>query len=228
MNKSALLRRILTASPRVAFTATLASLTLVFSSSVFAQGGRNPNAVPIFKSGGADRSAQTRRPPQALSALDLKKLAGQVGSEPGSVYVKLTVQEPSAANRGALVLVDPVLVEGGQNYASWGPPSSSTNFLGAKGSLNLWLRPATGKKYLIDCAVESSSPEAHFVVSGPAGTAPMTVDAIPGGQHLTVVLEATDNKWQEFQVHGVGTKKNQTSVMTPVDWTLYYCEVTNL
>lgn len=212
----------------IAISAMLALAVLTPASLLSAQGVRNPGNVQVFKSAGGDRSAQTRRPPPALGALDLKKLAGQVGSEPGAVYARLSVQEPSVPNKAALVLVDPVLVEGGQNYVSWGPPTSTANFLGAKGSLNLWLRPATAKKYLVDCAVESPSAGAHFVVTGPGGTAPMTVDAIAGGQHLSFIVDAADNKWQEFQVHGVGTKQNQTSVMSSVEWTLYYCEVTNL
>jgi hypothetical protein len=194
-----------------------------------AQGGnqtRRQDGIHVFKGGGRNRLGRKPPGPTSLSALDLKKLAGLVGSAPGSVYVKLSPQEPSATNRAVLVFVSPKLVETGLNYATWGPPGS-INGQGAQGSLMLWLRPATGGKYLIDCAVESSSPNAYFVVTGSNGSAPMEVKAVAGGQHLTFVLQATDNDWQSFQITGNGTK-NQLGVSSDVDWTFYSCEVTNL
>lgn len=201
------------------------SLTLGSPGKLSAQGGggKTQGNIHVFKGGGGDRSTQGRKPPRAprvLNQLDLKTLAGLVGSEPGTVYAKLTPQAPSVTNRGALVFVSAKIVEGGENYATWGPPSSI-------GGLALWLRPSTGKKYLIDCAVESPSQGAHFSVQGPTGTAPMQVDAIPGGQHLTFVLDATDNKWQQFQINGGGSK-TRIGFSTDVDWTFYSCEVTNL
>jgi hypothetical protein len=214
----------------IALVTLLGCLIAASPSKVLAQGvdrGKRQDGIHVFKGGGRDRSVG-RRPggPTSLTALDLKKLAGMVGSAPGSVYVKLSPQEPSATNRGVLVFVNPKLVETGLNYATWGP-SGNINFQGAQGSLMLWLRPATGSKYLIDCAVESSSPNAHFVVTGPNGTAPFDVKAIAGGQHLTFVLEATDNKWQPFQLTGTGTK-SQYGISSDVEWTFYSCEVTNL
>jgi hypothetical protein len=196
---------------------------------LLAQGGDRSNrqdGIHVFKGGGRDRSTVRKPGPTALGALDVKKLAGLVGSAPGTVFVKLTPQDPSAVNRGVLVFVSPKLVETGLNYATWGPPSS-INAQGAEGSLMLWLRPATGNKYLIDCAVESSSPGAHFVVTGPSGTAPLQVGAIAGGQHLIFVLDATDNKWQPFQITGSGNK-SQYGISSDVEWTFYSCEVTNL
>jgi hypothetical protein len=47
----------------------------------------------------------------------------------------------------------------------------------------------------------------------------MKVDAIPAGQHLTFVLDATDNNWVSFQISATGGA---------AEWTLYSCEVTNL
>jgi hypothetical protein len=197
----------------------------------------------------------------SLSALDLKKLAGLVGSAPGSVFVKLTPKDPSVAYRGALVFVSPTLVEGGENYAVWGKPTSggkpnlsslaeaaakdnilnaqkeqggkkssgqnSAPVLGSEGSLVLWLKPEAGKKYLIDIAVQSSSSGARFRVLGPSGTAPMELDALPQGQHITFVLVATNDQWQAFQLIGTGTNFVQ-NLYTRMEWAFYSCEVTNL
>ena len=208
---------------------TLVGCLVAPPSKVLAQGtdrSKRDEAIRVFKGGGRDRPSRKPAGPASLSALDVKKLAGMIGSAPGSIYVKLSPQEPSVTNRGVLVFVNPKLVETGLNYATWGPPGN-INFQGAQGSLMLWLRPATGAKYLVDCAVESSSPNAHFVVTGPQGTAPLDVVAIAGGQHLIFVLEATDNKWQPFQITGTGTK-SQYGTSSPVEWTFYSCEVTNL
>jgi hypothetical protein len=41
------------------------------------------------------------------------------------------------------------------------------------------------------------------------------------------VLDATDNKWQGFQIRGVGSK-NKYGVGTKMEWTFYSCVVTNL
>ena len=183
------------------------------------------DAVHVFKGSGGVRPTTAGSGPGMLNAATLKILAGQVGSTPGTVYVKLTPQSPSVTNRGALVFDSAKLVEGGQSYATWGPG----DFGGSVGALWLWLRPSAGKKYLIDCAVRSASPQARFWVTGPAGTAPMMVDAIPAGQHLTFVLDATDNNWVSFQISGVGAAgqlKGLTS--SRVEWTFYSCEVTNL
>jgi hypothetical protein len=195
----------------IALVTLLGCLIVSSPRTLLAQGGdrsKKQEGIQVFKGGGRDRSTMGRKGPTSLSALDVKKLAGLVGSAPGSVYVS------------------PKLVETGLNYATWGPPGN-INFQGAQGSLMLWLRPATGGKYLIDCAVESSSPNAHFVVTGPNGTAPLDVKAIAGGQHLTFVLESTDNKWQPFQITGTGTK-SQYGISSTVEWTFYSCEVTNL
>ena len=189
--------------------------------------GRSPDAIHVFRGGGGARSTAASPGPGMLNPATLKILAGQVGSTPGTLYVKLTPQSPSVTNRGALVFDSPKLVEGGQNYAIWGsqaPPAG-----GSKGSLWLGLRPAAGKKYLIDCAVRSDSPQASFAVTGPAGTASMKVVAVPGGQHLTFVLDATDNNWVPFQISGTGVPGNFGGMTSsPVEWTLYSCEVTNL
>ena len=205
-----------------------ACVVLGSPSKLLAQGNAQGN-IHVFKSGGGDRSSMGRKPPPApavLTQLDLKKLAGMVGSEPGSVYAKLTPQNPSATNRGALVFLNPTLVEGGENYATW-VASGSIISGGSEGGLALWLRPGTGKKYLIDCAVESPSQGAHFIVSGPSGNAAAQFEAVPGGQHLSFVLYATDNKWQKFQITAAGLK-SRLGVSTGVDWTFYSCEATNL
>ena len=59
---------------------------------------------------------------------------------------------------------------------------------------------------------------------GPDGTAPMNVGAIAGGQRLTFVLYATDNKWQSFRVAHLSS----TPLPAFLKWTFYSCEVTNL
>jgi hypothetical protein len=230
MRETALGCRVFAPFLRIVILTLPAFLILCLPSRLSAQGGNRSNtqgSIHVFKGAGTDRSTRGRKPaPTSLNALDLKTLAGMVGSQPGTTFVKLTAQDPSVTNRGALVFVSPKLVEGGENYATWGPPAG-INPVGSEGGLALWLRPATGKKYLIDCAVESPSKGAHFVVTGPSGTAPLQVDAIAGGQHLSFVLDATDNKWQHFQINGVGTK-NSTGMSTDVEWTFHSCEVTNL
>ena len=207
--------------------ALLTLLMITSSQQLFADtfGRSKPDAIHVFRGGGGVRPTAPSPAPGILNAAALKTLAGQVGSTPGTVYVKLTPQSPSVTNRGALVFDSPKLVEGGQNYAIWGAGEAPVG--GSKGALWLWLRPSTGKKYLIDCAVRSTSPQAKFTVTGPAGTAPMKVDAIPAGQHLTFVLDATDNNWVSFQISGVGAPK-QVIGSSPVEWTFHSCEVTNL
>ena len=222
-------------SPRafvIALMTLIASL-LVMAPPHLAQGGGGQRGLQVFKGGGGDLSTAARKSaPPPLTALDVKTLAGIVGSEPGSAFAKLTPHEPSIGGRAALVFVDPKLVETGQNYAVWGPPQTQVNAVGADGSLMLWLKPMAAHRYLIDCAVASTSPHARFVVNGPSGTAPMEVEAIPAGQHLTFVLDATDNKWLSFRISGTGEKKNiagvQSWLVSPVEWTFYTCEITNL
>jgi hypothetical protein len=219
MKKSSLACWVFASSLHIVMITLSACLIICPPSKLLAQGTQGN--IHVFKGAGTDRSPRGRKPsaPTSLNVLDLKKLAGMVGSEPGTIFVKLTAQAPSVTNRGALVFVSPKLVEGGENYASWGA--------GILGSLALWLRPATGKKYLIDCAVESPTKDAHFTVTGPSGTAPMQVGAVSGGQHLTFVLDATDNKWQHFEISGVGTR-TQIGMATGMEWNFYSCEVTNL
>jgi hypothetical protein len=207
--------------------ASMVLLTAALSSALLAQGGgRKSGAVPVFK-GGANRSTPGRRPPPAPVSLSLDAIKNLIGGEPGAIFVKLTPKDPSVINRGALVFVSPTLVEGGENYATWGPSSANVSFFGSEGHLALWLRPAAGKKYLIDCAVQSGSEGAVFSITGPSGTAPMQVAGVAGGQHLTFVLDATDNKWQGFQIRGVGSK-NKAGFGSKMEWTFYSCDVTNL
>jgi len=211
-------------------TIVLLALQITSAQQLFADTfarGKGPDAIHVFRGGGGIRPTTPNPGPGVLNPAALKILAGQVGSTPGTVFVKLTPQSPSVTNRGALVFDSPKLVEGGANYAIWGAQVSP--FGGSKGALWLWLRPSAGKKYLIDCAVQSASPQARFAVTGPAGTAPMKVDAIPAGQHLTFVLDATDNNWVSFQISGIGVTGHFNGLSSsPVEWTLYSCEVTNL
>ncbi len=207
-----------------AFIWTLTLLTGV--SVLLAQGdGRKSGSAPILK-GGGNRSSG-RRPPPAPISLSPDTIKNLVGATPGSPFVKLTPREPSSVNRGALVFVNPALVESGEDYAMWGPPSANLSLTGSEGHLALWLKPVAGKKYLIDCAVQSSTPGAVFNVSGSSGAAPMQVAATGVGQHLTFVLEASDSQWQGFQISGAGSK-NKAGLGTSMGWTFYSCEVTNL
>jgi len=216
----------------IALLALQGVLVLTSSRQLFADTparSRGTDAIHVFRGAGGARSTTSNPGPGMLNAATLTILAGQVGSTPGTSFVKLTPQSPSVTNRGALVFDSPKLVEGGQGYATWG----AGEFSGSVGALWLWLRPSAGKKYLIDCAVRSATPQARFAVTGPAGTAPMKVEAIPAGQHLTFVLDATDNNWVSFQITGMGASKqiNGTStgpLTTRMDWTFYSCEVTNL
>jgi hypothetical protein len=198
-----------------------------------AHGGTGRGGLQVFKGGGGELSVAGRKSgPPPLTALDVKTLAGMVGSQPGTVFAKLTPHMPSIANKAALVFVDPKLVESGADYAVWGPPQTEINAVGADGSLMLWVRPGSGHKYLVDCAVLSASPHARFVVTGPQGSAAMEVEAIPTGQHLTFVLDAIDSKWVSFRISGTGQKGSaaglSTFLVSPVEWTFYSCEITNL
>ena len=197
-----------------------------------ANGGTGRSGLQVFKGGGGELSAGRKSGPPPLTALDVKTLAGMVGSQPGTVFAKLTPHLPSIGNKAALVFVDPKLVESGADYAVWGPPQTQINAVGADGSLMLWLKPSAGHKYLIDCTVMSASPHARFVVTGPSGTAPMEVGAIPSGQHLTFVLDAIDSKWASFRISGTGQHGSaagvSTFIVSPVEWTFYSCEITNL
>jgi hypothetical protein len=212
----------------LALIAALVCLTAAVQSTLLAQGDRRKTgAAPVFKGGGGDRSTPGRKPPPAPVSLSLGTLKNLIGGEPGAIFVKLTPKDPSVVNRGALVFVSPTLVEGGENYATWGPSSANVSLFGSEGYLGLWLRPAAGKKYLIDCSVQSGSEGALFSITGPSGTAPTQVAGVAGGQHLAFVLDATDNKWQGFQIRGVGSK-NKYGVGSKMEWTFYSCEVTNL
>src|SRR6266496_6168537 len=212
----------------LALIATLVCLATAVPSTLLAQGvGRKVGAAHVFKGGGGDRSTLGRKPPPAPVSLSLDTIKNLIGGEPGTTFVKLTAKDPSVVNRGALVFVSPTLVEGGENYATWGPSSANASLFGSEGYLGLWLRPAAGKKYLIDCSVQSGSEGALFSITGPSGTAPIQVAGVAAGQHLTFVLDATDNKWQGFQIRGVGTK-NKYGLGAKMEWTFYSCEVTNL
>lgn len=202
------------------------TLALLAGASVLlAQGdGRKSGSAPVFK-GGGNRSSG-RRPPPAPISLSPDAMKSLVGATPGSLFIKLTPKDPSAVNRGALVFVNPALVEGGEDYAMWGP-AASVSLTGSEGHLALWLRPVAGKKYLIDCAVQSSTTGAIFNITGPNGVAPIQIAATGAGQHLIFVLEAGDSQWQGFQISGAGSK-NKAGLGTSMEWTFYSCEVTNL
>src|SRR5262245_17250930 len=216
----------------------IALMTLIVSLAIVpapkpAHGGGGQAGLHLFKGVGGDLSIATRKPgPPPLTAFDLKTLAGMVGSEPGSLFAKLTPREPSIGYKAALVFVDPKLVETGASYASWGSSQTRSTLVGPYGSLILWLKPVAARRYLIDCAVAGTTPQPQFEVAGPSGTAPMQVDATPGGQHLTFVLDATDNKWLSFRIDG-NLKPSTTALRSnllapPVEWTFYSCEITNL
>jgi hypothetical protein len=215
----------------IALMAVIVSL-IIMPSLQRANGGTGRSGLQVFKGGGGELSAGRKSGPPPLTALDVKTLAGMVGSQPGTVFAKLTPHTPSIGNKAALVFVDPKLVESGADYAVWGPPQTEVNAVGADGSLVLWLKPWAGHKYLIDCAVLSASPHARFVVTGPQGSAPMEVGAISSGQHLTFVLDAIDSKWVSFRISGTGQQGSvagmSTFFVSPVEWTFYSCEITNL
>lgn len=207
------------------------------------------DVVRTFKSGGANPSTRDLKPPPRpapLSAFDLKRFAAHGAAESASVYARLTPKEPSVADKGALVFVDPTLVEGGENYAVWRAGSeplykvgqSTPPRFGSEGYLVVWINAHAGKRYLIDCAVQSSDYGARFRVVGPSGTAPMEVDGLPAGQHLVFLLLATESRWHAFQVIGTGSlgeatigpkdHKEAVHYYTPMLWNFYSCEVTNL
>jgi hypothetical protein len=199
----------------LALIAALVCLTAPMPSTLVAQGQRpKTGAVHVFKGGGGDRSTPGRKPPPAPVPLTAAAVNKLIGGVPANLYVKLTPNHPSVVNRGGLNFFDSAVVEGLDNYATWN--------VYANGGLAIWLRPVAGKKYLIDCSVQSKSKNALFKITGPSGTAPMQVSAIPEGQHLVFLLDATDNKWQHFEITAVGT------YLTPIEWTFYSCEVTNL
>jgi hypothetical protein len=199
--------------------------------------------VHVFKGNAVERStpgAKPAPPPSPLSVLDLKKLAG---SEPGSVFVKVTPKDPSVANRGALVFVTPTLVEGGENYAVWGQPKTGKPHLYSNTELDKI------KEKMLDVQHESGNSSGQggavkpavdgfvmlwlrsaasrkylidcvvggspFLVSGPAGSQITQLNQATG--HLIFALEAATAGWYSFRISG-----------SEFGWTFYSCEVTNL
>lgn len=223
---------------RVAIVALVSVFIAGSSGRILAQG-----SAPIFKGAAVERSTPGVKPASgatALSTLDLKKL---VGSEPGSVFVTLSPRDPSALNRGALVFVTPTVVEGGENYAIWGKPSSGKPHLYSQTELDKI------KKNILDAKLEQggypSNPSAQpgpagwvmlwlrsaasrkylidcivggspFVVSGPANAEVFQLNQMTG--HLNFVLDAATAGWYSFQI----ASGNEFG------WTFYSCEVKNL
>ena len=212
---------------------------------VLAQGSERtgkPGNVPVFKGTGGERSTLGVKPPPSATALNALELKNLVGSEPGSVFVTLSPRVPSAVNRGALVFVTPTLVEGGENYAIWGKPSSGKPTLvsqsdldkfkqemieaklgggnnqppavqpGPAGWVMLWLRASANRKYLVDCTVGGSP----FFVGGPSGSQVFQLNQATG--HLIFMLDAVTAGWYSFQI----ASGNEFG------WSFYSCEVTNL
>lgn len=227
----------------IASSAWLAFLITSSPRAVLAQGSER-SGIPVFKGAGAERSTLGVKPPPAatsLNALDLKKL---VGSEPGTVFVTLSPRDPSAVNRGALVFVTPTLVEGGENYAIWGKPSSGKPKLYSQTELDKFKQDmieaklAQGGKSSGPPAVQPG-PEGSvmlwlrsaanrkflidcvvggspFLVSGPASSQAIQLNQATG--HLIFALDAATAGWYSFQI----------SSGNEFGWAFYSCEVTNL
>ena len=211
---------------------------------IVAQGSeRAGQSIPVFKGTGGERSILGVKPPPgatALNALDLKKM---VGAEPGSVFVTLSPRDPSAINRGALVFVTPTVVEGGENYAIWGKPSSGKPKLYYQSELDKMEQkmldakmdmagyssgsaPQPGPQGWVMLWLRSSASRKYlidcvvggspFLVSGPAGDQMIQLNQQTG--HLIFMLDAATQGWYSFRI----ASGNEFG------WTFYSCSVTNL
>jgi len=228
---------------------TVLALAFLISSSsreILAQGtgrGGQQGDVPVFKGSGGERSTVGVKPPPggtALGALDLKNL---VGSNPGSVYVTLSPRDPSVANHGALVFVTPTLVEGGENYAIWGKPSSGKPKLYYQSDLEKMKQkmleakldmagytsnpaPQPGPAGAVMLWLQSSANRKYlidcvvggspFLVSGPQGDQMIQLNQMTG--HLIFMLDAATAGWYSFRI----ASGNEFG------WAFYSCQVTNL
>ena len=142
-----------------------------------------PN-VPVFKGSGGPRDATIPEvpvtAPKALRLDVIREIAHQIGSEPGSTFVKLTPQQPYVANRGALYFYKFTQVASWENFARLDRNDGLAK-------VALLLRPAAaGSKYLIDCAVTAYGTEKFTLQQGFNSA---TVSPIEGRQHLIFLVE---------------------------------------
>jgi hypothetical protein len=182
--------------------------------------------VLIFKSKGvsrpANRGAQPSSAPPALSLVQknqiLKSLNLPALTGPGSVYVKLNTRDTYVADKGFLNFIKAKVMDGGgeSGYTSlgWGSqPKDNVVEIHLKSE-------AAGRRYLIDCRVNSWQGHGTFKIWNGNGDLLQTIEGTgpqaSHGQHLVFVLEAADDGWHEFRIAGNS------------DWWFYSCEVTNL
>jgi len=208
-----------------------AGLIVMGPPTVTSQGRNNKTEGPRSFGGRAmERRTQTpnvpQRAPAPLSAPELTNALKLLGkTEPGSVYVTLTPSQPDVANRGALVFLNPDVVEAGEGYASWTVSGSDSD--PQMKYMMIWLKSAANRSYLIDCAVSgeykpNSTEAAEFRVVGPDGNTTW-FKAVNGisDRHLVFSLNATNAGWYGFQL------RSPRQTPQTLYWRFYSCEVKN-
>jgi hypothetical protein len=180
--------------------------------------------IPAFKSAGVASKTTGAKELASLPApkLSIDTLAKLIGKQPGALYVLLTPSQPTVANRGALVFVQPSLVESGEGYVDFSVPPLAEG--PPTGHVVLWLKSLGNAKYLIDCFVSGSVPTVPFKVTGPDGSF-QTSKLSQAKGHLLFTLDATTAGWYRFEISS-GGKINEGG--TGYKWHFYSCEVTNL
>jgi hypothetical protein len=163
------------------------------------------NKIPAFKATGVENAADLKKKPPPLGPGTIAKL---IGTEPGSLYVRLTPSQTKVENRGDLRFFKADFVDGGKDYAEW---MTAPQYIG-QSQLILSLKSYTGHKYLVDCTVAGQS--VSFTVEGSGGKQTFALPQTNG--HLIFTLEATTAGWHYFQISANG------------QWIFYSCEVTNL
>ena len=190
----------------------------------------------VYKVAGTARPAiSTSKGPGALSLAektDLLKAIGLPG--PGTVYVTLSPSRPEVTNHAALAFERPRVLDGGEDYATWGlrdPDTASADSVqpsqegtGRK-RLGIWFKSeAAGRRYLVDCAVNRGAPDSGgsdnlsntFRVSRSDGSHLVSSSVPLGGGHVVFAVETQDASWYGFMLMGHGT------------WTFWSCEITRL
>jgi len=182
------------------------------------EGSRAPR--PLVEE--AERFERTPRPLTTDQKAEILRSWG-VLSAPGTVLWRLSAADPRSG-RGALVLVNPYLVNAAADFMQWVVvPASSPETLKLRYGtgdkmLGLWLRSeGAGRRYLLDCAVAKTAllgPTTLKLTSPGGGTTSWTLGE--GDQHVTWVMQASDDGWYDFQLRGDRS------------WRLHWCEATRL
>lgn len=189
---------------------------------------RQPETVPYE---GKPPGENPKSAPAPLTESQWGAIGTAVGKalaapDPGSLYARLTPSSAGVSGKGALVFVDPDMVEGGQGYAEF----SANQFAPPKGFVVLWIWSPAARSYLVDCAVKgmtfnwSQGFGPRFHVNGPGATLTFdfTNDYSDDGYHLVWQLNVTSPGWTSFALF----------VSLPEEmliwWKLHSCDIRHL